>query len=129
LIVPLDDQIRKEIELMNPSRAALKMVDDFLAVHADVTPEYEQALITVVRHELKQWSDWITAEDNGLTPEQIEMAHEFAWEGGASGRRTCDACPAAAEVHMLVTRGGNGETKEVFACKGHMLDPGPLLDW
>jgi hypothetical protein len=30
---------------------------------------------------------------------------------------------------MLVTRADNENTTEVFACKGHMLDPGPLLDW
>lgn len=114
---------------MNPYRAALKMVIDFIDIHKDSMAPHEQALQEVIKHELTEWEQWISAEDNGLTPAQIEYAHEFAWEGGASGMPQCEACTKSAEVYMLVTRHGTGEVKEVRACKGHMLDPGPLLDW
>lgn len=115
---------------MNPYKAAIKLVRRLLVDQIENEDDGPiRAMYQVVDHELLGLHDWISAEENGLSDEQILTAHEFPFEGGASGRRTCDACPDYAEVHMLVTNWKTQETKEVFACKAHMLDPGPLLDW
>src|SRR5215831_1251560 len=116
---------------MNPYKAAIEIVqqlltEDYMPVSGGRT---DKAVRELVKTELKECYDWISAEDHGLTAQQILNAHEFVFEGGASGRRTCDACPQPAEVHMLATRALTEETKEIFVCKAHMLDPGPLLDW
>jgi hypothetical protein len=115
---------------MNPYKAAIKVVRRLLVDQIENEDDGPiRAMYQVVDHELLGLHDWISAEDNGLTDEQIINAHEFPFEGGASGMPRCMACTNNAEVHMLVTRAETEETKEVFACKAHMLDPGPLLDW
>lgn len=115
---------------MNPYKAAIKLTRGILAETYDsLTENSDKLLNQLVDSELSELHDWISAEENGLTDEQILRAHEFPFEGGASGTRRCDACIEPAVVHMLVTRADNENTTEVFACKGHMLDPGPLLDW
>jgi hypothetical protein len=115
--------------LVNPYKAAIKLVRSVLADNFDSLDDRDKLMNQLVDSELSDLFAWITAEENGLTDQQIKNAHEFVFEGGASGRRTCDACSCGAEVHMLVTRAYSAETKEVYACKAHMLDPGPLLDW
>lgn len=40
----------------------------------------------------------------------------------------CEACNKPAEVFIIAIDKTNG-LREVAMCKGHMLDPGPLLDW
>jgi hypothetical protein len=115
---------------MNPYKAAIKLVRKVLADEFDTLSKGRDKLINqLVDDELSELYAWISTEDNGLTPEQIIYAHECAFEGGASGLPECDACKRPFDVHMLVTRRDTGETKEVRACKAHMLDPGPLLDW
>jgi len=116
---------------VNPYKSAIEIVqqlftEDYMPVSGGPV---DKAVRELVKAELKEAYDWISAEDHGLTAQQILNAHEFPMEGGACGRRTCDACPEHAMVHMLVTRYDTYETKEVYACQAHMLDPGPLLDW
>ena len=60
-----------------------------------------------------------------MTDDQMFQARDFA---ASAEVHVCDACPKPAEVHIVATR-RDGESKAVYACKGHMLDPGPLLDW
>jgi hypothetical protein len=114
---------------VNPYKAAINLVQKLYDETEPGPYEVDKAVRELVVAELNATHEWITAEENGLTYQQILNAHEFPFEGGASGRRSCDACGNPAEVHMLVTRAETEETKEVYACKGHMLDPGPLLDW
>jgi hypothetical protein len=115
---------------MNPYKAAIELVQQlFTNDYMPVEGSRNEIIRDLVKEELRDAYEWISSETNGLTSQQILMAHNFPFEGGADGRRTCDACHYPAMVHMLVTRHDNSETKEVFACKSHMLDPGPLLDW
>jgi hypothetical protein len=116
---------------MNPYKAAIKLTRDVLAQVADSLGNNtrDHLLNQLVDAELSDLYEWISAETNGLTDQQIRNAHEFPLEGGASGMPQCMACTNNAEVHILATRHDNMETKEIIVCKGHMLDPGPLLDW
>lgn len=113
---------------MNPYKTAILLVqelltENYMPVEND---RREKAIREVVKSELDNTFDWICAEENGLTKDHITNAHQFGFN---DRRRTCDACSQIADVHMLATRGDTGETKEVYACKAHMLDPGPLLDY
>jgi hypothetical protein len=60
-----------------------------------------------------------------MTDDQMFEARDFPH---IYERRTCDACPQQAEVCIVATR-WDGESILVYMCHGHMLDPGPLLDF
>lgn len=111
---------------MNPYKSAINLVLRLYDTWDRPPGPSGPAIHDIVVAELSQIFKDICAEENGLSSAQILNATEFGFENDR--RRVCDACPLIATVHMLVTR-DNGETKEVYACKGHMLDPGPLLDW
>lgn len=114
---------------MNPYKTAIKLIRDFLAQTTEGLEGTELIMNQLVDSELSDLYEWITAEDNGLTPTQVIYAHECMFEGGASGLPECDACKKPFDVYMLVVLRTTGEVKEVRACKDHMLDPGPLLDY
>jgi hypothetical protein len=115
---------------MNPYKAAIKLTREVLAeTFESATTTSDKLINQLVDSELSDLYDWISAESNGLTAEQILNAHNFPLEGGAPGMPQCMACDRNAEVHMLVTRHHDEATKEIIVCKAHMLDPGPLLDW
>ena len=114
---------------MNPYKAAIKLVQELFEIENPGEGRSARATRDLVLAELESTYEWISAEENGLTPQQIKNASDFPLEGGASGRRTCDACSQPADVHMLVTQYTSQQTAEVYACKAHMLDPGPLLDY
>lgn len=61
-----------------------------------------------------------------MTYDQMYEARDFPQ---IYGRRVCDACPEKAQVCIVATRGETGDSKLVYMCKDHMLDPGPLLDF
>jgi hypothetical protein len=115
---------------MNPYKAAISIVRRLLADQIENEDDgHVRGMYQVVDNELSELHDWISAEENGLSDTQILYASEAMFEGGASGLPECDACKRSFDVYMLVTRRDTGEVKEVRACKQHMLDPGPLLDW